>query len=201
MWTGHSERRSDRQAGHNCAEELEQLVRSLSPLNAAHSPTQSEGRGDGGEAGGRDVAGVSTIERIEQDGEKTVAQHMRPLAPFSAARVHTEGGRVAVGRDAVGDVSNTDMTGSKTGESNHAEVLGPLTLPLPPSPEAVVRTEGGMYGRGHSGGVPGLGVEADSQRLLSASGSVSSCSPLTSLGKWLTVHQLGRMLLSFVCTY
>lgn len=190
MGTRHSGQLSGRQAGLNHEGELEQLVRPLSPLSAARAPTQSEGRDDGGEAGGRDGARVSTIKRIRQDGEETVSRHTRPLPP--SLHVYTEEGRLSVGGDAVGDLDDADMTGSETDEPSDAEVLGPLTLPLPLSPDPSVRTEEGMDGRGHEGGVRGANVGPDSQRLLSASATASSCSSLTSLGKWLTAHQVGE---------
>lgn len=191
MGTRSSGQLSGRLAEHNHEGELDQLVRPLSPLSAARAPTQSEGRGDGGETGGsRDGARVSTIKRIRQDGEEIVSRHTRPLPP--SFHVHTEEGRLSVGGDAVGDLDDADMTGNETDEPNDAEMLGPLTLPLPLSPEPSVRTEEGMASRGHEGGVRGDNVGPDSQRLLSASETASICSSLTSLGKWLTAHHFGE---------
>lgn len=193
MGTGRSGHRSSRQVGHNYEKKFEQLVRSLSPLSAARAPTQREGRNDGGEAPGRqDGSGVSTIEHIEQDGEETVTQHMRPPPPFGAARVHTEGEKLAVGEDAADCLGGADMPGIKTSEPNDAEFLRAIALPLPLSPDADVCTEGGTHGKGHTGGAPGVRAGPDSLRFLSASGTVSSCSPLTSLGKWFKARQLGK---------
>ena len=156
-----------------------------------------EPRRDRAEAGGsRDGAGVCIIERMKQDGEETITQNIRPLS--SSPRVHTEAGKLSVGRYAVGDLGEAEMTSNETGEPNNEDLLGPLTLPLPLSPEAAVRTEGDMHGREHAGGIPGVRVGPDGQGLLSASGTVPSCSPLLSLGKWLTAHQPGRIMLSFV---
>lgn len=154
-------------------------------------------RRDRTEAGGsRDGAGVCIIEHMKQDGEETITQNIRPLP--SSTRVHTEAGNISVGGYAAGDLGEAEMTGNETGEPNGEDLLGPLTLPLPLSPEAAVPTEGGMHDREHAGGIPGVRVGPDSQGRLSASGTVPSYSPLMSLGKWLTVHQLGRILLSFM---
>ncbi|CAM9531625.1 unnamed protein product, partial [Laminaria digitata] len=151
MGTGRSGHRSSRQVGHNYEKNFEQLVRSLSPLSAARAPTQREGRNDGGEARGRqDGSGVSTIEHIEQDGEETLTQHMRPPPPFGAARVHTEGEKLAVGEDAADCLGGADMPGIKTSEPNDAEFLRAIALPLPLSPDADVCTEGGTHGKGHT---------------------------------------------------